>query len=76
MGYRSSDEMNMATWLDEAEVKLTSCIWPRKCYSSGKWMFFEHAYKTTRTWTGPGDPVHEHRWYSKNEYLMWRIKLS
>ena len=76
MSYRSSDEMNMSTWLDEATVDLKFCIWPRRCYSSGRWMFFEQAYKTTRMWTGPGEPVYEHRWYSPHEYLIWRIRYS
>ena len=76
MGYRGSDEMNTATWLDEADVDLKLCVWPRKCCVSGRWMYFERAYKTTRTWTGPGTPIQEHRWYARHEYLMWMIKYS
>ena len=49
-------------------------IWPRRCHISGKWILFEHAFKQTAMWTGPGDPIFEHRWYNKDIFLVNRLK--
>lgn len=49
-------------------------LWPRKCYISGKKLWLVHAYKQTAMYTGPGDPVFEHRYYEKNEFLVNKIK--
>ena len=40
----------------------------------GKLLFLQYAYKQTAMWTGPGDPVFEHRYYDKNEFLIAQIK--
>jgi hypothetical protein len=54
--------------------KLKFLIWPKRCYISGKLLFLQYAYKQTAMWTGPGDPVFEHRYYDKNEFLIAQIK--
>ena len=72
--YRSSDEMNNKTWLQRAYVKLVFCIWPRRCYITDKLLMFTYAYRATRVYTGPGDPVYEDRWYDKDEFLILRLQ--
>jgi hypothetical protein len=34
----------------------------------------EYAYKGTRTITGPGTPVFEYKWLTKEQYLLAAIK--
>jgi hypothetical protein len=47
---------------------------PRKCFYSGRLLWFKYSYKVTAMWTGPGTPVFEDRWVDKNEYLLKKIK--
>jgi len=61
-------------FLERADVKLLWCLWPRNCQSSKKLLWFTQAYRATRTWTGPGEPVVEHRWYNRNEFIILRLK--
>jgi len=49
-------------------------IWPHRCEISKRILWFECAYKGTRVITGPGEPVFEFRWLSKNEYLLAALK--
>lgn len=47
---------------------------PRRCHYTGKNLWFEWAYKGTSMITGPGEPVFEHRWCQKHQYLFLKIK--
>ena len=47
---------------------------PRQCYVSGKKLWLTWAYRRTAMWTGPGDPIFEHRWYDKTEFIIERLK--
>ena len=49
-------------------------FWPRRCYTSGQWLFFTIAMRGRAIWTGPGDPVIEDRWYHRHEGLMLMLK--
>jgi hypothetical protein len=49
-------------------------VLPRKCHISGRVIWLRYAYKQTAMWTGPGDPVFEHRWYDKVEFVTARLK--
>ena len=49
-------------------------LFPKKCHISKKAIWLKFAYKQTAMWTGPGDPVFEHRWYDKTEFLVWNLK--
>lgn len=49
-------------------------IFPKRCHLSKKIIMLENAYVQTAMWTGPGDPVFEHRWYDTNEFLIAKIK--
>lgn len=69
-------------WMDEqydpfnarAEFKQVYCIWPRRCYITGKRLWLTHAYRGTAVWTGPGDPAVWTRWYSNEEMLVLKLK--
>jgi len=69
-----NDEMNEPTFLDRAVIKHKISLWPRRCRISKKIIWLEDAYRATRMYTGPGEPVYEHRWYKRHEFLLWRIK--
>ena len=47
---------------------------PEKCEITGKRLWLTNAYRQTAMWTGPDEPVFEHRWYDKNEFLIAKIK--
>lgn len=54
------------------ELKFTFI--PRRCHVSGKRLWLTYAYRRTAMWTGPGDPIFEHRWYDKIEFIIERLK--
>jgi hypothetical protein len=56
--------------------KLKFCFWPKYCSISGRSIWLEYAYQTTRMISGPGEPVFEHRWYSQQEFLLLRIRYG
>ena len=77
MGQIINWEMNTPTWLSRVSyVKLRYCLWPKHCDISGRRLWLENAYETTRVITGPGDPVLEHRRYSTEEFLILRLKYG
>ena len=47
---------------------------PHRCIRSGKFIWLEYAYLGTAVWTGPGTPVFEYNWHSKEEHLIWHLK--
>jgi hypothetical protein len=53
---------------------LTRSFIPRRCYYTGKYLWFKKAYLGTAVLTGPGDPIIEHRWCIKDQYLFLKIK--
>ena len=69
-------------WMDEeydifnsrAKFKLVYCLWPRRCEFTGKRLWLTHAMKGTAMWTGPGEPVLEHRYYDEIEYLIRKCR--
>lgn len=54
--------------------QLKYCLFPKKCYYTNKRIWLNMAYKGTAVWTGPGDPIFEHRWVSKHTFLLKRLK--
>ena len=68
------DKMSENEFLDRAEIKLMWSWWPRRCAITNEWLCFDLAYRATRVWTGPGEPIEEHRWYNRYEFLMMRLK--
>lgn len=76
-GYRSSDEMNNATWLSNAESELKFCLLPKKCSATGKTIWLELAYRSRRRFrSGDIDYITEDRWYDKIEFLILRLKYN
>ena len=47
---------------------------PKRCALSGKLIWLKYGYRVTAMWTGPGDPVFEHKWHDKNTHIMWLLK--
>lgn len=54
--------------------QLKFSILPRRCYYTGKYLWFKLAYKGTSMLTGPGEPIFEYRWCERQEYLFLKIK--
>jgi hypothetical protein len=54
--------------------RLTLCWLPKKCFLTQKPLWGKRAYHGVRWITGPGDPVPEHYWIEKDEFIMWRLK--
>ena len=57
-----------------ADWKLKFSFLPRKSALSNKILWLKKAYQGTATYTGPGDPVYETRWITKEEFMFERIK--
>ena len=46
---------------------------PRRCYLSGKSLWFRKSIKVTGMVTGPGEPVFQSFWCDPNEFLIFEI---
>jgi hypothetical protein len=46
---------------------------PRRCHYTGKRIWLK-AYMGTSMLTGPGEPIFEHRWCHKKDYLFLKLK--
>lgn len=55
-------------------TELKFLLWPKKCYITGKWLWFKETYKQTAMWTGPGESIFEYRYYDRQEFLVNRLK--
>jgi hypothetical protein len=47
---------------------------PTRCDLSNKLIWFKVAYKGTAMFTGPGNPVFDNRWVTKEDFLFARLK--
>ena len=54
--------------------RLAYSLIPRRCYYTGKLLWLTLAYEGTSMLTGPGDPIFEHRWCDRKEFLLLKIK--
>lgn len=61
-------------FMDHAEVDYKYSLLPRRCYKTGRQLWLDRAVRARRTWTGPGTPVTEDRWYDRSAFLVMRIK--
>ena len=61
-------------FLKRAKWKLTFAWSPHRCYISNKWVWLELGYQGTSVWTGPGTPVFETHWLTKEEFLVGILK--
>ena len=46
----------------------------RRCYLTGKILWFKKSIRVTCMITGPGDPVIEDYWCEPNEFLIFEMK--
>lgn len=53
--------------------KLKFCWMPKQCYLSKKSLWGKLAYHGENWITGPGEPVIEHFWIERNEFLVWQL---
>jgi hypothetical protein len=74
MGHSYIGKVNGEYLLSRAVWQCTFVTWPRQCEISKKHIWLEYAYKGTRTITGPGEPVFEYKWLTKEQYLLAAIK--
>lgn len=44
-------------------------LWPTRCDLSKRRLWLKKAYCGTRIITGPGEPIYEHRWLSKESFM-------
>ena len=68
------DQYDHKRFLNRAETELKWLLWPRRCYASGRWLWFTLAYCSQYIITGPGDPAIWTRWYSREEMLVFKLK--
>jgi hypothetical protein len=57
-----------------AQWQLKFVVWPQRCYLSGNRIWLSQAYRGTRVITGPGEPVHEHRWLTKESFIVAALR--
>ena len=61
--------------LDRAKFwTLRLCWLPKKCFLTQKSLWGKWAYHGERWIAGPGEPVVEHYWIEKDEFIMWQLK--
>ncbi len=54
--------------------QLALCWMPKECFLTGKKLWACHAYHGTRLITGPGDPIVDHYWVDRDEFIIWKLK--
>jgi hypothetical protein len=63
-------------FLKRARTELKWSLWPRRCYSSGRWLWLTPAYRARYVIKGPGDDAVWTRWYNTTEMLMLKLKYG
>jgi len=69
-------EMDEATFLEYAHAKRMWIKWPKRCRTTGKWIWLRKAICAVRMITGPGDTIFEFRYYDEKEFLMLKLRLG
>jgi hypothetical protein len=49
--------------------ELKFALWPQRCDLSDKRIWLKRAYRGTRVIIGPGEPVYEYRWLTKESFV-------
>ena len=65
---------NEFTFLDEAKISQHFCWLPRRCSITGNIYWLQRMIRGRRTYTGPGEPVHEDHYYEPREFLMLKLR--
>jgi hypothetical protein len=71
--FSEMDEYHMDIFYERAQWRKVFLCWPRQCSLSGKTLWLQWAYLGTAMWTGPEDPVFEHRYHEKHNHLIWAL---
>jgi hypothetical protein len=50
------------------------CVFPRRCFYSGKYLWFNQSYFGVSMLTGPGEPVFDYRWCHLDHFLFLKIR--
>jgi hypothetical protein len=53
--------------------KLKFCIFPQKCFLTGKLLWLRRAYNGGSLIVGPGGAFLNNYWLDKNEFLIWNL---
>lgn len=69
-GYRESH----GDWLDRALIESRRSYLPRRCEITGRSLWLRRSVRATRTYTGPGEPISEHRWFEPNAVIFLFLK--
>jgi hypothetical protein len=88
-GFASKRKMGLSRMSDEVQQSPPSEDWglqrvknwklkvpviPKRCFLTGQRLWFKPAYYGVRMITGPGDPVYDHYWIDKDEFLLWHLR--
>jgi hypothetical protein len=68
MGYQPL--FSQREFFKKADWQLKFALWPTKCYLSNKKIWLKRAYRGVRVITGPGDPVYEYKWLTKESFTV------
>lgn len=65
-----------STFLQRCDWELKFALLPHRCVISNKLIWLKHAYRGIRVITGPGEPIIESHWLTKEEFVIWRLKYG
>ena len=71
-----ADDVIYDPFYDRAVYKYKWCLWPRRCYASNRRLWLTWAVRGRATYTGPGEPVIEERWYNRDTALLMFMKRN
>lgn len=77
---RMSDEVQASHPSEDWGLKRAShwdlkfCWLPKRCFLTNTPLWGKYAYYGERWITGPGEPIVEHYWIEKHEFILWQIK--
>ena len=74
MGVNSGYVESYDPFYSRAFWKLKFAWLPKRCDASNKLIWFETAYLGTMMITGPGTPVFEYRWLTKQDFIVSALK--
>ena len=73
---RNAEQIMFDNWTLKRATgwRLKFCWLPKKCVISKKNLWGQFAYQGYNVFFGPGEPVVEHYWIEKIEFLIWNLK--
>lgn len=61
-------------YLSHCEWSEKVALWPRKCLATNKSLWLKKAMVGKRVLTGPGEPIIEYHWLSKDAFVFEKLK--